>query len=256
MNGILDQIGEYREVEVKDPNGKEGTWMAKCLQSCEDQQNQVAITTSRLPNRQTMLQWSDFCLVMEKLQKSCGHVWKRVDLDQRYPSLCQLLLKKLEIYSPAFEANKKELCKQAIAGFTGANAVEVHGTGKGNTSDEVLLGQLFKYARENLALVNIYIKPPVVTRIVKDERIPLIWFVANCGGILGLCMGFSIVTVFEVLPYLWQLLSHTCKLIYRKNNIPGLNLASKRSGTTNSFIARPEIAITPELDATELECRM
>ena len=25
---------------------------------------------------------------------------------------------------------------------------------------------------------------------------------ANCGGILGLCMGFSIVTVFEVLHYL------------------------------------------------------
>ena len=29
-------------------------------------------------------------------------------------------------------------------------------------------------------------------------------FVANCGGILGLCMGFSIVTVFEVLHYLSQ----------------------------------------------------
>ena len=27
---------------------------------------------------------------------------------------------------------------------------------------------------------------------------------ANCGGILGLCMGFSIVTVFEVLHYLSQ----------------------------------------------------
>jgi len=44
----------------------------------------------------------------------------------------------------------------------------------------------------------------VVTRIVRDERIPVIWFVANCGGILGLCMGFSIVTVFEVLHYLFS----------------------------------------------------
>ena len=35
-------------------------------------------------------------------------------------------------------------------------------------------------------------------------RIPIIWFVANCGGILGLCMGFSIVTVFEVLHFVLQ----------------------------------------------------
>jgi hypothetical protein len=60
------------------------------------------------------------------------------------------------------------------------------------------MNTLYNYARQNLALVNIYIKQPVVTRILRDQRIPMIWFVANCGGILGLCMGFSIVTVFEV----------------------------------------------------------
>ena len=35
-------------------------------------------------------------------------------------------------------------------------------------------------------------------------------FVANCGGILGLCMGFSIVTVFEVLHYLGTTLLELC----------------------------------------------
>ena len=54
---------------------------------------------------------------------------------------------------------------------------------------KILLKNLYNYARENLALVNIYIKEPVVTRILRDQRIPVIWFVANCGGILGLCMG-------------------------------------------------------------------
>lgn len=67
------------------------------------------------------------------------------------------------------------------------------------TAHGILLKTLYDYARENLALVNIYIKEPVVTKILRDQRIPIIWFVANCGGILGLCMGFSIVTVFEVL---------------------------------------------------------
>ena len=40
---------------------------------------------------------------------------------------------------------------------------------------------------------------PVVTRIMRDEKIPIISFVANTGGLLGLCMGFSLVSVFEIM---------------------------------------------------------
>ena len=40
----------------------------------------------------------------------------------------------------------------------------------------------FRYARENLALVNVYIKDPAVTQIKRDQKVPLIWFVANVGG--------------------------------------------------------------------------
>ena len=40
---------------------------------------------------------------------------------------------------------------------------------------------------------------PVVTRIIRDEKIPIISFVANTGGLLGLCMGFSLVSVFEIM---------------------------------------------------------
>ena len=45
--------------------------------------------------------------------------------------------------------------------------------------DIVLLNAIFAYARENVALVNIYIKPPVVTRILRDQRTPIIWCVEN-----------------------------------------------------------------------------
>ena len=53
---------------------------------------------------------------------------------------------------------------------------------------------MYKYAKENLALVNIYIKDPAVTQIKREQKIPLIRFVANVGGILGLTMGCSLVT--------------------------------------------------------------
>ena len=42
-------------------------------------------------------------------------------------------------------------------------------------SDTKLLNAIFAYARENIALVNIYIKPPVVTKILRDQRTPIIW---------------------------------------------------------------------------------
>lgn len=65
-----------------------------------------------------------------------------------------------------------------------------------------LLGLLHRYARENLLLANIYVKDPAVTIIKRDQKIPVIWFVANLGGIMGLCMGGSLVTLFEVAHHL------------------------------------------------------
>jgi hypothetical protein len=41
-----------------------------------------------------------------------------------------------------------------------------------------------------------------VTRILRDQKIPVIAFVANTGGLLGLCMGFSLVSVFEIVYHM------------------------------------------------------
>ena len=60
---------------------------------------------------------------------------------------------------------------------------------------------LYFYAKNNLVLVNIYIKDPVVTKIWRDEKTPVIHFVAYTGGLLGLCMGFSLVSLFEIIYY-------------------------------------------------------
>ncbi len=54
----------------------------------------------------------------------------------------------------------------------------------GRDFDKELSMGLYHYARENLALVNVYIKDPAVTQVKRDQKVPLIWFVANIGGIL------------------------------------------------------------------------
>ena len=245
MNEILHQIGEYRDIEVEDASTGYKR-IAKCFEACEDQQNDVAATSSsRLPNRQTMLKWPDFCVVMEKLKKSCSHVWKRIDLDRQYPVLCTLLLAKLnKIYLSSFDDAYKDLCKKAIRSFNILGSMEyLQRIDLNTSSDEVLFNAVFAYARENLALVNIYIKPPVVTRIKKDEQIPVIWFVANCGGILGLCMGFSIVSVFEILHFCWRLILHFCPLRFQKKSNNQKKQAKKRN-RKNKLLKEKAIANT------------
>ena len=60
-----------------------------------------------------------------------------------------------------------------------------------------------------MALVNVYIKDPAVTQVVRDQKVPLIWFVANIGGILGLTMGMSLVTIFEIIHHVAMLFFRT-----------------------------------------------
>lgn len=58
-------------------------------------------------------------------------------------------------------------------------------------------------------MVNVYIKDPSVTQVVRDQKVPVIWFVANIGGILGLTMGMSVVTIFEILHHVAMLFVRT-----------------------------------------------
>ena len=58
---------------------------------------------------------------------------------------------------------------------------------------------LSEYARENLVMFNIFIKDPYAKRFQKDEKITKTSYIANSGGLLGLCMGFSLISAAEIL---------------------------------------------------------
>ncbi len=67
----------------------------KCRAACKDQANTVAVTTSRLPNRQTFTERPEFCALLKKLRNKCSSQWNRDELDFQYPQLCSLI-KQLE----------------------------------------------------------------------------------------------------------------------------------------------------------------
>lgn len=58
--------------------------------------------------------------------------------------------------------------------------------------------QIVVYSRENIAKVNIFLKDPYVKRFIREEKISQITFVGTVGGLLGLFIGFSFVSVVEM----------------------------------------------------------
>lgn len=58
---------------------------------------------------------------------------------------------------------------------------------------------MYKYGRENLALIQVMIQSPYFTKIRRDVAITFTTYIANSGGLLGLCLGFSFMSGIEII---------------------------------------------------------
>ena len=148
----------------------------------------MSVTSSNYPNRETFVHRDDFCILVEKLIKTCKRK-KHYVLQKYYPDMCDY------IYMVKTNATKEPMCKDMIWSPV-RMGYSMHDVRIQNLED-----MLYIYAKNNLVMVNVYIKEPVVTEIYRDEKTPVINFVAYTGGLLGLCMGFSLVSLFEIIYY-------------------------------------------------------
>lgn len=151
-----------------------------CLTNCEDQINELFVTTSNYPNKKTFKEREEFCLLVKKLIKTCkGH--KRLPLSADYPNLCPTLEM---LPNAAIYCNKHNRWRtEPLNNKTISKAIE---------------SEIHKYASENLAIINIFIKESYTKRFRKTEKMSRISYIASSGGLLGLCMGFSFVSLAEI----------------------------------------------------------
>ena len=81
--------------------------------------------------------------------------------------------------------------------------------------------EVYKYARENLAIINIFIKESYTKRFRKTEKMSRISYIASSGGLLGLCMGFSFVSLAEILYHCFlcvaMVIRHESSRLLRKD---------------------------------------
>jgi hypothetical protein len=80
-----------------------------------------------------------------------------------------------------------------------------------------------------------FYQDPVVTRIKRDQKIPIIGFVANTGGLLGLCMGFSLVSAFEIIYHCMMTVCWKSFHLYRRQTMRK-NVAPTASATETTQV--------------------
>lgn len=130
MKNFMDKIGQFRLI----PNTENKT----CMPACVDQIHSIERTSSVFPNRATFPRRQEQCLLILKLQSICKTP-KAETLTMKYPYLC------------SNASLHYQRCSQGQV-----DPYKMTGMDRGSQTHLERL--LFKYARENLVIVNIYIK--------------------------------------------------------------------------------------------------
>ena len=173
---VFYYIGKYRSVEDRGET-------KPCLAACEDQTFSVTVTNSKYPGEESYNHRPAFCVIVRKLYSiTCPDRSLRRSLEKRYPGLCKDVVDVVE-----------------------DSACDDLWTKGGLGEDEERIDQfetaILRYMRENTALLNIYLKEPYCEKISQNVHITLSTLIANIGGILGLCLGASIITIVEIVWY-------------------------------------------------------
>ena len=168
-----------------------------CMSTCQNQINKISISKEENPSgMRNFKRTPDICILYIKLQGTCKSN-KATFLLNYYPYLCLYIEYAEEIFGP-------NVC------------VEHDGTIKWNRdmmheiSDDLkdgLESELKHYAHENLIVVKLEAKDFTLTQILKDEKTSQIAYIANAGGLLGLCAGISIGSIFEMIYHFSKFLT-------------------------------------------------
>ena len=65
-----------------------------------------------------------------------------------------------------------------------------------------MLRKLWLYAKGNISYLKIYYMDPYYTKIIKDVNMSYTSFIGNTGGLMSLCIGLSLISIFEIIFHL------------------------------------------------------
>ncbi|TRY80077.1 hypothetical protein TCAL_09326 [Tigriopus californicus] len=185
---ILDQVGFLKFAQ----NKKRGNHSQICLPSCHDETFEARLDGQfAFPEYNSFLFEPEFmCLMLNRIEKICEHKFKRSALSEIYPDLCEDL-----------QNSTLDFCEE----FPNQNWDRIATMNRMSMVQDNLSRSLFLYARENLIQVKIYFNTLHVKKLIRSEKQPMIWFVANLAGLIGLVVGSSLLMACQAFSYslLW-----------------------------------------------------
>ena len=142
-----------------------GSTRKPCLAACEDQVNLVTETSSSFPNSETFHRREEFCLIVNKLIRTCS-TKKSAALTDKFPYICQHLSmiqnKERKAICPLGKWNPSVDHPELMVNSTQDTTKSVA---------ELIRTEMFQYAKSNMALVNVYIK---VSSLDQEFRMHLV----------------------------------------------------------------------------------
>ena len=183
-----DMIGNISKPEAK-----------TCRPRCDTQENYNIMSPVQFPPNQGFFSQPIFCYVASHiLQVSCKNEYRKYFLELSYPEICNVL-KDHERYFGELAS-----CKDWPGSYYGENDQE----------NDTLTKEVLDYGRTNLALTHIFFQSPYITKMKRDLTMTFTDFVANSGGLIGLYVGFSFVSIFEMIYWCCQCFSKSRKKVF------------------------------------------
>lgn len=134
-----------------------------------------------------MWYFQDFCFILQKVSRLCADPVRSIVFEA---SMANITCKEINYFHHTLN-----LCKNTLE----PNEAIVR-------NNEALTRFLFDYAKHNTLVLKMFIKDPYYTKIVRSEGMSVISFISTAGGLLGLCMGLSFVSIFEILYHFFNFL--------------------------------------------------
>ena len=181
MHQVNKEMGKWTEVSDMLTNSSR-----TCFSACDTTSySKVIVGSSTFPNPATFIYTKESCIIARKLVSTCSDPRKE-SLIAWYPTLCQQIEWIKD--NNAFCSNEKwdvNHLRSNLSAFNFTNFAEV----------------LTKYTSENVAMVKIFMREPFAEVLLRSVETSEIDFISSVGGLLGLCMGFSFVTLAEIFYY-------------------------------------------------------
>lgn len=159
-----------------------------CYERCDIQKNNVELSALAFPNESQFKTHKFFCVILQKLIIMCNDKYKSFIFDKAFKTKQNFTCKELE---------KDDLYTTVCPdGYSPTR----------NETIELKYQKVYDfipyYTKNNVASLMVYFKDNFYTLYERNEAMSLLSFLGNTGGLLGLCMGLSVVSLFEIFFHL------------------------------------------------------